>query len=73
MLGTGQDLRSRSAFDHSAVVHYCDEIGDLSYETEIMGDQQTSQGPGSFEVKKKIQDLGLRGQIQTGKRFIKDQ
>lgn len=73
VLGIGQYLRRRSAFDDSSVVHDCKKIGDLAYQTEIVGDQQTCEGMSRFEIKEKIQDLGLGRQIQTGKRFIEDQ
>ena len=41
-------------------MHHRNEIGDLPYETEIVRNQEAGQGMGCFEVKKEIQDLGLR-------------
>ena len=60
-------------FGNSALMHYCGEIGDLAYKTEIVGNQQARQRMGCFEIEEKIQDLGLGRQMQTGKRFIEDQ
>ena len=73
MLRVVQDLRRRALFDHDAMLHHHDAVGDLGDDAEIMGDEQHRRLLALLQVADQLQDLRLRGDVERGGRLVGDQ
>jgi hypothetical protein len=69
----GQDLRGRAGFHDLALVHHRDAVGHAGDDGKVMGDQQEGHVFLGDEVFEQVEDLCLGGDIERGRRLIRDQ
>lgn len=59
-------------FDEVPQVHDADAVGEVSYDGEIVGDEEIGEPELFLEVAEEIYDLGLDGDVEGGDGFIGD-
>ena len=70
---TLQHVIGRALFDHLAVLKHDHAIGDVGDNAEIMGDEHHRHVAAALQVADQLQDLRLRGDVERGGRFVRDQ
>ena len=60
----GQNLLRVSRLDHLALVHHRDLVGDMSDNSDVVGDKQIRQAVLVLQVEQEVEDLGLDRDIQ---------
>ena len=68
--GAQQHVVGRALFDHPAVLHHGDAIGDIGDDAEIMGDEQDRHAAAVLHVADQLQDLRLRRDVERGGRLV---
>ena len=68
-----QHLLRRSFFDDASCAHHRDTIGDLRYDTEIVGDEQQTELQFAAQAVQQIQNLFLHGDVERGGGLIGNQ
>ena len=58
---------------HLARLHDIDAIGDAPHDIEIVGDEDHAHAEALAQIRHQIEDLGLDGDVERGRRFIGDQ
>ena len=68
-----QHFLDGALLDHLAVAQHDDAIGDVGDDAEIMGDQQHAHAAVAPEIVDQAQDLALGGDVERGRRLVRDQ
>ena len=73
MLGMGENRRCRSGFDDARRVHDVHAVGVAGDDAEVVRDDDGGDVEPAGEVFHKLQDLRLDGDIEGGRRLVRDQ
>src|SRR5262249_31722118 len=73
MLRRGEQFIDLSTFDDLAGVHHCYLVADFRDHAEIMRDQDDGSAARILQLPHQVEDLGLKGNVERGGRFVSDQ
>ena len=59
-------------FNDLTEVHYCNAVGDVFDDAEVVGDEQVGEVEGFLEVFEEVDDLSLYGHVEGGDGFVCD-
>jgi hypothetical protein len=68
-----EDRVDAALLDHAAEVHHDDVVGHLGDHAEIVRDQHDRHLPLPLDRAQQVEDLRLRGDVQRGRRLVRDQ
>ena len=68
-----QHLRPHPLLHHLAGLHHHDAVGDVADHAEIVRDEQDGGAAFALQVGDQPQDLRLRGDVERGRRLVRDQ
>jgi hypothetical protein len=70
VLGRAKDVFDGPLLDEFSIQHNKDSIGEVCHDSEVMGDQEYGHSEFLTQLPKKIEDLGLNGDIESRGGFI---
>src|SRR4029077_17626538 len=73
MLRPFKHIRDRTGLDDLAVLHHAHDVGDLTHDSEIMGDEQHRHAEARLQLFQQREDLRLHGHVERGGRLVGDQ
>ena len=73
VLGIGKQVGHIGALDDLAGVHHQHLVGDLGDHAEIVGDDQDRHAEPALQVAQEVENLGLDGDVERGRRLVGDQ
>src|ERR1700722_6608272 len=73
MLWVVQDLAGRAVLNHGAGPHHEYLVAELCDDRQVMGDEHEREPLGLLQLLQQVQDLGLHGNVQGGRRFVGDE
>ena len=73
MAGIVEDLVDAALFDDAAEAHHGDVVGDLGDDAHVVGDEQHRHAAADLQALDEIEDLGLGGHIERGRRLVGDE
>src|SRR3984957_3167032 len=73
MLRVVQDLAGRAALKHGAGPHHEYLVAELRDDRQVVGDEHEREPLGFLQLLQHVQDLGLHGDVQGGRRFVGDE
>src|SRR5712692_6309777 len=73
MLRLVQELRRRSAFHNSTVLHHGDLIGQVANQAEVVRNKEVGEPAQRLQFEQQIHDLCLDGKIERRQRLVEDE
>ena len=73
MLGLLEDGRDRGVLDHLTQVHHQHAVAQLAHHAQVVGDPQDRHAQLVAAFFHQVQDLRLHGDVERGRRFVRDQ
>ena len=70
MTGVLEELPDRRLLDDFTGVHYRDTVGDTRDYAQVVTDEQDARINPVFQLDDQVQDGGLRGHVQAGRRLV---
>jgi hypothetical protein len=67
-----KDLLYRAGLDDLAHIHHRYAVADMTYDAQVMGDEQIGQMELFLELAEQIQDLRLNGHVERRDRLVGD-
>ena len=71
--GIVEDLVGRALFADGTRVHDDDLVAELGDDTQVVGDHDDRHAHFLLDILHELQDAGLNGDVQSGRRFVGDQ
>ena len=68
-----EQLGRHSLLHHLPPVHHRDPVRHVGDHTEVMGDEEHAQPEFRLERFEQLEDLGLHGDVERGRRLIGDE
>lgn len=73
MLWRGEDFPDRPFLDLLSLPHHDDIIGHLSHHAHVVRDEDHRHAEFGLQFPDYGEDLGLNGNVQSGRRLVRDQ
>ena len=73
VLRRGEDLRHGARLDDVALAHHDDVVGQVGDDAHVVGDEQDGAVEPVAEAAQQLQDLGLHGDVEGGRRLVGDE